>query len=281
MTAAAPRFRSALPLVEAKLRPPDAAARDHRARRGSSTRSWTSAGPRVVAVIAPPGYGKTTLLAQWAAREPRPVAWLTLDDLDNDPAVLLSYLATAFDRIGPIDDAIRSGLGAPRQRILAIAVPRLASELHRWERPAVLVLDDAHRLVDRTALDALAALLDHLPPGFRVAIAGRTEPDLPLARLRAAGDLLEIGTGQLALTEEETAAVVAADGHPLRPEDVRTVHARTEGWAAGIHLAALALARGEDGAATARHASRAATATSPRTSGPSSSAAWSPRTSRS
>ena len=249
MTAAAPRFRPSLPLVEVKLHPPTQ-------RRATIQRPrlldllMAADGPPVIAVIAPPGYGKTTLLAQWLARESRPVAWLTTDDLDNDPAVLLTYLAATLDRIGPIDDAIRAGMGAPRQRILATAVPRLASELHRWERPAVLVLDDVDRLVDRTSLDALAGLLDHLPPGFRVAIAGRSEPDLPFARLRAAGSLLEIGTGLLALTELETAEVVAADRHLLRPEDIRMVYARTEGWAAGIHLAALALAPSEDGTVT-------------------------------
>jgi len=248
MTAPAQRFRSALPLVEAKLQPP--------AQRPATVERDRLLGPlldergqRVVAVIAPPGYGKTTLLAQWAAREPRPVAWLTVDDLDNDPAVLLSYLATAFDRIEGVDDAVRSGLGATHARILAVAVPRLLGELARWSRPAVLILDDAHRLVEPTALDVVASLLDHLPAGFGVAIAARAEPELPLARWRVAGDLLEIGAGQLALTDEETAAVVAADGHRLRPEDVRAVRARTEGWAAGIHLAALALVRGDDGAA--------------------------------
>ena len=249
MSAAAPRFRSAAPLVDSKLQPP--APRPTMIQRSRLADQLVDvSGPPVVAVIAPPGYGKTTLLAQWAARETRPVAWLTIDDLDNDPAVLLSYLATALDRIQPIDDALLSDLGAPRQRILATAVPHLASELHRWERPAVIVLDDVHRIVDRTSLDALAMLLDHLPRGFRIAITGRSEPDLPFARLRAAGNLLEIGTGQLALTEPEIAAVVAADRHLLRPNDVRLLHARTEGWAAGIHLAALALARGETGVAT-------------------------------
>jgi LuxR family maltose regulon positive regulatory protein len=240
----ATRFQPAFPLVEAKLHPPT--------RRSTAIERprlvdplLAEAGPAVVAIVAPPGYGKTTLLAQWAEREPRPVAWLTLDDLDNDPGVLLSYLIAAFDRIGAIDDAIQSALLAPRQRILATAVPRLATELYRWERPAVLVLDDAHRLVDRTALDAVAALLDHLPPGFRVAIAGRSEPDLLFARLRAAGDLLEIGTSLLAMTEREAGAVADAEGHELTVEEARALNVRTEGWAAGIHLAALALARGE------------------------------------
>ena len=142
-------------------------------------------GPPVVSIIAPPGYGKTTLLVQWARRERRDLAWLTVDDLDNDPAVLLSYLAAAFDRIEPVNDAIRASIGAPRERILATAVPLLASELHRWTRPGLVVIDDAHRLVDRTSLDALAMLIDHLPAGVRVAIAGRAEPGLAFARLRA------------------------------------------------------------------------------------------------
>jgi LuxR family maltose regulon positive regulatory protein len=246
-TAATALLHASPALVEAKLRPP-------RQRHASIERPrlldllLAEDGPPVVAMIAAPGYGKTTLLVQWLAHEPRPAAWLTVDDLDNDPALLLAYVAAAFDRLGPIDDAVRSGLLAQRQRILATAVPRLVSDLYRWRQPAILVLDDAHRLVDRTALDALAALLDHLPPGFRVAIAARSEPDLPFARLRAAGSLLEIGTGQLALTEPEIAEVVAADRHLLRPEAIRAVRERTEGWAAGIHLAVLALDRGEDGA---------------------------------
>ena len=207
--------------------------------RACSSPSWLRDGPRVVAITAPPGYGKTTLLAQWLAHEPRPVAWLTVDDLDNDPAVLLSYLAAAFDRILPVEASIRSALSAPHERILTTAVPRLLTALDGWHRPAALVVDDVHRLVDRTSLDALTALLDHLPPSFRVVIAGRSEPDLGLARRRAAGDLLEIGTDLLALTDTETAAIAEAHGHPLRREEARELTARTEGWVAGVHLAAL------------------------------------------
>jgi LuxR family maltose regulon positive regulatory protein len=244
LTVTAPRFRSAIPLVEAKLHPPPPHP-------GTVARTRlldlleTEPGPRVVSVIAPPGYGKTTFLAGWAALERRPVAWLTLDDLDNDPAVLLSYLAVAFDRIEPIDPSIQTALAAPRQRILATALPRLASELHGWPQPAVLILDDVHRLADRMSLDVLAALLDHLPPGFRVAIAGRTEPDLPLARLRAQRDLLEIGPTLLALDETEAEALVAAAGHKLKPDEVRALTIRTEGWAAGIYLTALARKGGD------------------------------------
>lgn len=243
MTGTASTFRPAVPIIEAKLRPPEA-------RRGAIERVallhlLAEPGPPVVAVIGPPGYGKTTLLAQWAARERRPVAWLTLDDLDNDPGVMLSYLAVAFDRIEPVDASIRAGLLAPRERILGTAVPALASELHRWGRPAVLILDDVHRLVDRIALDALGALLDYLPPGVRVALAGRTEPDLPFARLRANRDLLEIGPGLLALDEAETAALATEAGFELSPADVGELAQQTEGWAAGTYLALLARGPGD------------------------------------
>lgn len=237
------RFRPSIPLVEAKLRPP--APHPGTIARARLIRMLTdTGGPRVVAVIAPPGYGKTTLLAHWAGQERHPVAWLTLDHLDNDPTVLLSYLATAFDRLEPIDDSIRTGIAATRQRILATAVPRLTSVLHGWGHPAVLVIDDIHRLVDRTGLDALTALLDHLPPGFRVVIAGRSQPDLPFARFRAQRDLLEIGAGLLALDEWEARALASAAGCDLSAEEARTLTARTEGWAAGIYLASLARERG-------------------------------------
>jgi LuxR family maltose regulon positive regulatory protein len=232
------RFQSTLPLVEAKFLPPTRRpATIDRPRLFELL--MATGGPRVVAITAPPGYGKTTLLAQWLVHEPRPVAWLTVDDLDNDPAVLLSYLAAALDRILPVDASIRSALSAPRERILTTAVPRLATALDAFGRPAALVLDDVHRLVDRTSLDALTALLDHLPPSFRVVIAGRREPDLGLARRRAVGDLLEIGTDLLALTDDETGEIAEAQGHLLSPEQARALTARTEGWVAGVHLATL------------------------------------------
>ena len=199
----------------------------------------------VVAVIAPPGYGKTVLLADWAGQETRDVAWLTLGDYDNEPSVFLTYLAAAIDRIGPIDPSIGTALAARGSRTLAVAVPRLASELHRRRRPGVLILDDVHRLVDRTCLDALAALLELLPPGFQIAIAARTAPDLPFGRLRANRQLLEIGRDQLAFDADETQALAARTGYPLGWDQAEALAERTEGWAAAIYLAALARGRRE------------------------------------
>ena len=233
------RFQPSFPLVEAKLHPP--AQRPGTIPRDRLIRLLTAAPRRpVVAVIAPPGYGKTMLLAEWVAREERPVAWLTLDDFDNVPSVFLTYLAAAIGRIAPIDASIGAAILAPGTRILAAAVPRLAFELHRIGRPALLVLDDVHRLVDPTCLDALAALLDHLPPGLQVAMASRTTPELPLGRFRVERDLIEISRDDLALDLVETAALTSAAGLPLNPDETRALVERTEGWAAGIYLATLA-----------------------------------------
>ena len=183
--------------------------------------------PAVAAVIAPPGYGKTVLLGQWAARETRDVAWLTIGEYDNEPSVFLTYLAAAIDRLEPIDPGIGAALGAPGSRILATVVPRLASELHRRRRPAVLMLDDVHRLVDRTCLDALGALIELLPPGFQVAIGSRTYPDLPFPRLRAGRQLLEIGRADLALDADETKALAAHVGHRLADDQAQALAERT------------------------------------------------------
>jgi len=139
-----------------------------------------------------------------------------------------------------VDASVGPAILAPGSRILAAAVPRLASELHRIGRPALLVLDDAHRLVDRTCLDALTMLLDHLPPGLQVAIAARSVPDLPFGRFRVERDLLEIGRDELALDLVETEALTSAAGHAMDSSQIRALVERTEGWAAGIYLATLA-----------------------------------------
>ncbi len=244
MTTTTPRFRPAIPLVEAKLNPP--VLRHATIERSRLLGEISAAvGHPVVSVIASAGYGKTTLLRQWAASERRPVAWLTLDERDNDPTVLVSYLAAALDRIGPLPGSIRlSALAAPPHRILAVAVPRLTSELYGWDRPAVLILDDAHRLTDRTCLDVLTTLIDQLPPGFQVGISSRTEPGIPLARLRAQGSLLEIGQDDLALDHAEIRALGAAAGFAMTSEEASRLLTETEGWAVGIYLAGMARERG-------------------------------------
>jgi LuxR family maltose regulon positive regulatory protein len=193
----------------------------------------------VVSVVAPPGYGKTILLADWASRERRPVAWLTIDEFDNEPSVLLTYLSAALDRLAPLDPEIARAIGSSPTRLLSSALPRIAAAVHQLGEPSVLVVDDVHQLVDRACLDALASLIDHLPTGFQIALAGRAEPDVHLARLRARRDLLEIGPPELALDVDETRRLTAAAGRSLTADQAEVLRARTEGWATGIYLATL------------------------------------------
>ncbi len=243
---AATSFRPSFRLVEAKLsRPIPGPATVARPRLTGLL--MTDPAPPVVSVIAPAGYGKTVLLADWAAHARRAVAWLTIDEFDNAPSVFLTYVAAAIDRVEPVDPSIGTVLAAPGTRILAAAVPRLASELHRWRRPGVLVLDDVHRLVDRSCLDALGALIEHVPPKFQVVLASRTAPDLPFARLRANQRLVEIGRDQLAFDTGETEALAAGVGQRLSREEARALADRTEGWAAAIYLAALGRQRAPAG----------------------------------
>jgi LuxR family maltose regulon positive regulatory protein len=231
-------FRASFPLVEAKLHPP-LPPRGAVSRPRLLERLAGDAAVPIVSIVAPPGYGKTLLLAEWAALASGRVAWLAIDDFDNEASVFLSYLAAAFDGVEPVDDSIAAALAAPGPRILGAAVPRLAAALHGWRPPGLLILDDVHRLTDPTCLDALTILLDHLPDGVRVALAGRTSPGLPLARFRAHRRLLELGRQELAFDAGETKALVEGTGHEVSAEQARLLAERTEGWAAAIYLATL------------------------------------------
>src|SRR4051794_14087065 len=191
-----------------------------------------------VAVVAPAGYGKTTLLALWADADERPFAWLSLDRHDNDPIVLLTHLAVAVDRISPLPaetfDALRTaGVSVP-----ATVVPRLGAALDRLPGPLVLVLDDVHHLKDGASLDALVALVDHVRGTTQIALAGRGMP-VPLARRRAQGRTVEIGVEDLAFTEDGARSLLRAARADFPDEEVRALAQRTEGWATGLYLAAL------------------------------------------
>jgi LuxR family maltose regulon positive regulatory protein len=207
----------------------------------------------VVAVVAPPGYGKTTLLVQWAERDPRPFAWLSIDDHDNDPAVLLTYLAVALDRVEPIDPGVFDALASPGALIAETILPRLGTALAAKTLPVVVVLDDVHLLHNRACQDALAALVDHLPEGSQLAIVGRGEPWLPVARLRAEGRVAELGQGDLAMDRHEADSLLRGAEVQLRQADVAELVQRTEGWPVVLYLAALSMRAGgsQDGAGVA------------------------------
>ena len=154
-----------------------------------------------VAVVAPAGYGKTTLLALWAQDDDRPFAWVSLDPHDNDPIVLLTHIAVALDRISPLPAATFDALRTRGVSVPATVVPRLGAALAHLSQPVVLVLDDVHHLRDGTSLDALVTLVGHVRGTTQIALAGRGMP-IPLGRQRAQGRAVEIGIDGLAFTED-------------------------------------------------------------------------------
>jgi len=238
-----PAVRPGFDLLTSKLRRP--AARPGTIPRSPLiSRLAADGSPPIVSVVAPSGYGKTTLLAQWAARDGQAFAWVSLDDRDNDPKVLLSYVAAALDSVQPVGDQVFEALASNTSSVPGTVVPRLGSAFWSMTAPVVLVLDDAHLLWNTECRDALSVLADHVPPGSRLVLAGRDHPPLRVARLRVEGRILEIGPADLSLSRQEAASLLRAADVPLGDDDVAALHQRTEGWAAGLYLAALYLREG-------------------------------------
>ena len=169
-----------------------------------------SGGPSLAVIAAPAGYGKTSLLADWARSERRRFAWVALGECDDDPATLRAAVARSLAGTDP-------------------------------DQPFALALDDVHVLRSAGARQALRELVESIPPGSRLALASRTQPDLPTGRLRAHRALIEIRSRDLALTLEEAATLFRGEGVALSPPDVRALLERTEGWPAGLYLAAVSL----------------------------------------
>src|SRR5215207_3471474 len=195
-------------------------------------------------VSAPAGFGKTTLLADWSQRSELPVAWVSLDERDDDPARFLLYLIAA---IGTIHEGFgtttRAFLGSLESREeLEPVLTALSNEILELPRDFVLVLDDYHSVRPETIHDVLAFLLDHWPPPMHLVIAGRASPPLPLPTLRARGSLTELGAPDLRFTHEEAADFLGRTmGLNLTAERVAALEEGTEGWIAGLQLAAHAL----------------------------------------
>jgi LuxR family maltose regulon positive regulatory protein len=198
----------------------------------------------IVSVVAPAGYGKTTLLSQWAERNGQAFAWVTVDEADNDPKVLLTYIAEALDAVEPISGRVFDALASPASSVPGSVIPRLGAAFSSIATPMVLVLDDVHALQNSQCRTALSMLADHVPDASQLALAGRTEPPLRIGRLRAEGKLLEIGHGDLSLTLDEASALLRNLDLALAAEDLTALHRQTEGWATGLYLAALYMQQG-------------------------------------
>jgi len=202
-----------------------------------------------VLVCAPAGFGKTALLAGWVGGGARPVAWLGLDGGDSDPARFWRYVVAALDRARP---GLAGRVGPPPPRSYEALVTALINELAADPGPdeVLLVLDDYHLIDSAPVHESVTFLLENLPPGLRVVISSRADPPLPLARLRARGQLAELRAAELRFTPEEGAALLAEVAGPGLPAAaVNGLVARTEGWAAGLQLARLSLRGHADPAA--------------------------------
>ena len=235
------------PLLETKLHVPRW-RRSLVARPRLSERLSRGAESALILVSAPAGFGKTTLLAEWlavAAAGGRSVAWLSLDQRDNDPALFWTYLVAALNAGAPGEGA--GTLLQPPQPPNEAGLVALLNDLDAISNDVVLVLDDYHVIDARDVQEGMAFLLEHLPPQIHLVIASRTDPPLPLARLRGRGELAEIRAADLRFTPGEAAAYLnEVMGLVLTAADVATLEGRTEGWIAALQLAALSMQGRED-----------------------------------
>lgn len=202
-------------------------------------------------VSAPAGFGKTTVLTEWLATSSagRGVAWLSLDQRDDDPAVFWAYLVAALRTVAPEVGAAALALLESASSPAEALVATLVNDLSGLSGEVVLVLDDYHVIDSPEIQNGVVFLVEHLPPHVRLVIAARADPPLPLARLRSRGQLVELRAADLRFTPEEAGRyLTSAMGLTLTSDDVAALDARTEGWIAALQLAALSL-RGHDDAA--------------------------------
>jgi LuxR family transcriptional regulator, maltose regulon positive regulatory protein len=217
---------------------------------------WALQRPRITELIAggpgcsltvvsgPPGAGKTLALAMWAASQTGPVAWVSLDEYDNRPGIFWSYVLAALRQAGM---AIPRALAASRGRAPDhVFLPRLASGLADHSPPVTLIVDDFHLLTDQKVLTGLDFVLRHTTPGLRLVLGSRIDPLLPLHRYRLAGELAEVRAGDLAFSAAEARQLLAQHGCTLSRDSLECLTQRTEGWAAGLRLAAISMATHED-----------------------------------
>jgi len=250
--AAAPGIQSdaLVPLLATKLHRP--LPRTHLVRRPQLAERLTqgAVGPLTL-VSAPAGFGKTTLLAQWLAESGMPVAWLSLEAGDNEMVRFLSYLIAALQTLDPHLGAVALALlQMPQQAAAETVLTLLTNDVGSPGRDRgdfVLVLDDYH-VIDAQPIDhALTFLVEHLPPQMHLVIATREDPPLPLARLRARGHLIELRAADLRFTPSEAAGFLNQEmGLTLSAEDIARLATRTEGWIAGLQLAAISLQGQQD-----------------------------------
>lgn len=241
---------SASDILQTKLTPPS--IRADRLARPRLTRLFDASLDRPLTLIsAPAGYGKTTLVGEWIVSEAEaalPLAWLSLDEDDNDVARFTAYLTSALSQVSGIDfDEIRSLLNSTQTPPIKVILTAMMSQLETLPNRFALVLDDYHLIAERSVHEAMTYLLDHLPDSIRLVIISREDPPFPLARLRGRSQLAEIRADDLRFTPEEAGQFLRQVlGINLTSTQVQELDNRTEGWVAGLQLAALAMKGRED-----------------------------------
>jgi LuxR family maltose regulon positive regulatory protein len=221
------------------------------ARAGLSEKLDEGLGDKLTLLSAPAGFGKSTLLSSWIGElsdDGRPVAWLSLDPVDNDPARFWRYFVTAVDRLQPgSGETALALLGSPQTPPIEAILTTLLNEVGDLDADSVLVLDDYHLIESRAIHEALTFLIDHLSPRIHLVIATRADPPLPLPRLRARGEMTELRADDLRFTLEDAAMFLnRVMGLELSAEDIAELEGRTEGWIAGLQMAALAMTGRDD-----------------------------------
>jgi LuxR family maltose regulon positive regulatory protein len=205
-------------------------------------------GRKLTLISASAGFGKTTLVSEWVATGERPVAWLSLDEGDNDPARFMVYLTVALQTIeAKLGAGVVDALQSPQPPSVEALLTALLNEITTLPNNFILVLDDYHAIDSKPVDQALAFLLEHLPPQMHLVIATREDPHLPLARLRARSQLIELRAADLRFTTSEAVGFLnQVMGLNLSAEDIAALETRTEGWIAGLQLAALSMQGNKD-----------------------------------
>ena len=222
------------------------------ARAGLQSLLQTSLEARLCLLAAPAGSGKTTLLAQWRADAGAGrVAWVSLDEGDNDPTRFWGYVVEALRTVEPgVGGAALAALRGRGAALERLVLPSLLNDLRGLKAPLVLVLDDYHLVTEAGCHQTLGFFLDRLPALVHVVLATRADPPLPLARMRVRAELAELRMGDLQFTGEEAAVLLNdAMGLALGAKDVARLAERTEGWAAGLYLAGLSIRGRQDASA--------------------------------
>jgi len=237
-----------VPAASTRLRPPSTSLTELPRER---LVRWLDRDPTPVTLVCGhAGAGKTSLLAAWATaatRGGRLVAWYALDGFDDDPVLLWNGILAALRATGgfPPTSALHD-LVAPKHQVAGAFVDVVLDAVEALGTPVSLVLDDVHLLTTPAAVDTVAQLVRRSSAAFQLVLASRSDPPIGLARLRLEGRLRELRSEDLAFTEEETTAYLDSRGFDLPSSSVRSLQARTEGWVAGVRIAALAIAGSED-----------------------------------